>query len=425
MKILKLVILLVLSSKAWSQSYTTINVGQAGLALEKMIILSYNCNAALDNKMVGTIRSDFVFYEDKIRVDLRSTNTSFSNNLKRLYSDGYSRLTEVNCANNKIDIYNTRSNSLIKSLPLLNHENTRTRAHLNADNIYQTLYGKKSLFTSKLTFSASGNTSLRKTKKELFICDFDGGNLKQLTNHGGIVLSPAFSPDNRRIIYSLIPPRSRDIVLYEHNLDTGLTRVILDKKGLIIGAVYTADGAGIYLTISNRSNADIYYMNVSTKALRRVTNHRSEDVDPAINKAGNLMSFLSGRAGRAMIYSMDPITGEPASRPKRISYVGKVNATPRFSPDGSEIVFSSWKDNTFDIFRFYANGQSLVRLTSNFGSNENPTFSPEGQFIAFSSKRVISRRQLDQNLYIMTRDGKNIRPITKNIGQCSSPRFSN
>lgn len=414
-----------MSSEIMAQTYTTINVGQAGLALEKMILLSYNCKKASENEMIGIIRSDFVFYQEKIRVDLRSTNADFSNKLKRLYGDGYSRLAQINCSQNKINIFNTRSNALIKSLGIIKHDNIRTQAHLNAENIYKALYGKKSIFTSKLTFSASGNTSLRKTKKELFICDFDGGNLRQLTNHGGIVLSPAFSPDNRRIIYSLIPPRSRDIVLYEHNLDTGLTKVILDKKGLIIGAVYTADGTGIYLTISNRSNADIYYMNVSTKALRRVTNHRSEDVDPAINRAGNLMSFLSGRAGKAMIYSMDPIAGEPSSRPKRISYVGKVNATPRFSPDGSEIVFSSWKDNTFDIFRFYANGQSLVRLTSNFGSNENPTFSPEGQFIAFSSKRVISRRQLDQNLYIMTRNGKNVRPITKNIGQCSSPRFSN
>ena len=425
MKKLKIILLLILGLNAMTQSYTTINVGKAGLALEKMIILSLNCKRNSENKMIDVIRSDFVFYAEKMRVDLRSTNISFAKNLKRLYGDGYSRLTQIDCSQNKIDIFNTRSNSLIKTLSIIQNENIRTAAHLNADNIYRTLYGKKSLFTSKLTFSASGTTSLRKTQKELYICDFDGGNLRKLTNHGGIVLSPAFSPDNKKIIYSLIPKRSRDIVLYEHNLENGLTKVILDKKGLIIGAVYTADGTGIYLTISNHSNADIYYMNVTTKALRRVTNHRSEDVDPAINKAGNLMSFLSGRAGRAMIYSMDPISGEPRSKPKRISFVGKVNATPRFSPDGSEIVFSSWKDNTFDIFRFYANGQSLVRLTSNFGSNENPTFSADGQFIGFSSKRVINRRKLDQNLYIMTRDGKNIRPITKNIGQCSSPRFSN
>ena len=123
-----------------------------------------------------------------------------------------------------------------------------------------------------------------------------------------------------------------------------------------------------------------------------------------------------------MIYLAD--TDGREKNVKRIGYVGQYNATPRFSPDGSEIVFSSWVDNRFDLYRIDSKGTELVRLTKNFGSNESPTYSNDGQFIAFSSQRVLSRKQAVQNIYIMDREGEIIGPVTENFGDCLSPRWS-
>ena len=50
-----------------------------------------------------------------------------------------------------------------------------------------------------------------------------------------------------------------------------------------------------------------------------------------------------------MIYLADPAGKEKDI--KRIGFVGQFNATPRFSPSGEEIAFSSWVDNSFDILR--------------------------------------------------------------------------
>ena len=110
---------------------------------------------------------------------------------------------------------------------------------------------------------------------------------------------------------------------------------------------------------------------------------------------------------------------------KRVSYVGDYNATPRYSPDGSEIVFSSWLDNKFDLFRLSSKGMNLVRLTKDHGSNEGPSFSPDGEFIVFSSQRILSETQDVKNLYIMTRDGDILKKISSDLGKTQSPQWSN
>ena len=297
----------------------------------------------------------------------------------------------------------------------------REFGHSLSNIVYQSITGKPSIFHSKILFVSDKN----KGTKELYIMDFDGGNATQLTYHRGTVISPAISHDGTKVMYSLIKSgksKSRNINLYLMDLKTRKSNVISSKKGINSGAIFMPDGEHIALTLSHTGNAEIYKMNLKTKKLHRITKHFAPDVDPAINVSGSLMTFLSGRPGKAMIYTLDPKGTEKSI--KRISYVGKYNATPRFSPDGKEIAFSSWLDNRFDIFRINADGTGLSRLTKNFGSNEDPTYSNDGEFIAFSSLRVLSKTKATQGVYVMNKDGEILGELTKNFGNCITPRWT-
>jgi TolB protein len=121
---------------------------------------------------------------------------------------------------------------------------------------------------------------------------------------------------------------------------------------------------------------------------------------------------------------MDPRTMNDGSA-KRVSFVGEFNATPRYSPEGSEIVFASWVDRHFDLYRLDVQGQQLVRLTKDFGSNEEPWWSPDGEFLVFTSQRVISKVKATQDVYIMNRDGEILGQLTQDFGMCFSPRWGN
>ena len=312
--------------------------------------------------------------------------------------------------------------------------NIRTFGHKLANDIYKGITGNDSVFTSKIVFISDRTGRKDDVRKEVYIMDFDGERKQRITFNNSLIISPALSPDNKKLLFTSIESRwerspdgkarkVQNLNLYLFDLETRKQKVISSVKGINSGAIFSADGEDIYLTLSNLKNADIYKMNLKTGAKSRVTTHFLDDVDPHINRDGSLMTFLSGRSGKAMIYTMDPKVAEKDV--KRISFVGRFNASPRFSPDGKEIVFASWVDERFDIYKIDSNGNNLVRLTKDFGSNEEPWFSPDGQFIVFTSQRVISSKEAVQDVYIMNRDGEIIKKLTDKYGKTFTPRWSN
>lgn len=428
---------------AQDDNLTVVAVGEATLLKDKMVIqdpyiqgavTSGQKAAAID--LVNLLRNDFSFYQKKFfLVEAAPNNSSFRPPTNYEYWDGKAVrfLGTVSCEkvgeNLKInvafeDIKNHKQ--IFNATTTTSILNLRKNGHEIANNIYKQITGKDSIFKSKIIFVSDRNSrGTARTVKEVYMMDFDGKNVSQITSHGGIAISPSLSTDGHYLVYSLILNSSgkRNNNLYLMDLKTKESHVISSKDGINSGAIFLPGGKSIALTLTVSGNAEIYEMDLEGKNLRRITNHFASDVDPSVTYDGKLMTFLSDRAGKAMIYTMD--TNGEEKNVKRISFVGQFNATPRFSPDGREIVFSSWLDNSFDLFRIGVDGSGLTRLTKDFGSNEDPSYSNDGEFIAFTSQRVISRIKADQNIYIMDRDGGILGAITQGFGNCISPRWSN
>ena len=298
-------------------------------------------------------------------------------------------------------------------------------AHQVADDIYQGITGKKSIFTSKIYFVSDRDSTPERQIKEVYQANFDGGAVQRLTFHQGVVIGPDISYDGQKVVYSLIDgdaTKERNINLFLLNLNTRQSTLLSNRPGINSGAVFLPGDHEVALTLSYAGNPEIYRLDIKTKKLTPITNSPAIDVDPSMAARPDLMAFLSGRGGKANVYTLDPRGVEKNVR--RISYVGKFNATPRLSPDGQEIAFVSWADETFDIFRLNSDGSGLVRLTKDFGSCEEPSYSPDGQFLAFQAKRLVPGEKNLYNLYIMDREGDILGAIVQNLGNCTAPRWS-
>jgi len=448
MKSIILMLSLLISFSGFSQD-AVIAVGQAEQEKDKLIIDDPEFDTLtgdqkrLASEFIEILKNDFAFYKHKfntVEYSDKGKNSFSKPDLDKWHASGITYFVASRISSgsgDKIDanikIFSVLGKKEIFSKNfLVAKDSLRPNSHTVADAIYRGITGKPSIFNSKIVF-VSDRLSSKEINKELYIMDFDGRRVDKLTNYNSVVISPSISPDNSKIMFSLIAANKvmkggkaqmiKNIDLRILDLKTNKVETVSAKPGMNSGAIYGSSPNLIYLTLTFSGNADIYEMNLDSGKMRKVTSHYGDDVDPSVTKDGSLMTFLSNRPGRAHIYTMDPT--ETEKNVKRISFVGQFNATPRFSPDGREIVFTSWVDKGFDLYRIGSDGNNLVRLTKNFGSNEEAAFSPDGEFIIFTSKRIVNRNKAVQDVYIMNREGEILGQLTQDFGRCFSPQWTN
>jgi TolB protein len=129
-----------------------------------------------------------------------------------------------------------------------------------------------------------------------------------------------------------------------------------------------------------------------------------------------MLAFVSDRSGNPQIYTIQ-LNGRQLNR---ITFDGKYNASPVWSPLGDRIAFCSMTDhNKFDIMTCQPDGKDIKRLTRGTGNNEDPSWSPDGRFIIFSSDRSGK-----SHIYCINANGANLRQITFSAYEETNPACS-
>jgi len=126
------------------------------------------------------------------------------------------------------------------------------------------------------------------------------------------------------------------------------------------------------------SNANIFSVDVHSKAMKQLTNASAIDTAPSFSPDGGRICFESDRGGTQQIYVMAASGGEA----QRISYGDGRYATPVWSPRGDTIAFTRIADGKFAIGIMKPDGSGERVLTEGF-HNEGPTFCPNGRVIMF------------------------------------------
>ena len=291
-----------------------------------------------------------------------------------------------------------------------NQASLRRLAHIAADQIIQTLTGRRGIADTKIAFA---NNSTR--NKEIYVVDYDGQNLKKLTNDRSIALLPRWSKDGR-IYYTTYRYKNPDI--FAIDLKAGKIAPVIIRGGLsLIGGV-SPDGKALVFTSSKGPNPSIYIYNLETGEKKQITNRQSVDGSPSYSPDGKYITFVSNRAGNPQIYVMELATGQTRPLTRTFNW----SDSPQWSPTGEWIVFAGRESpyHPFDIFLVDLTGTQLRRLTTDAGSNEDPTWSPDGRFIAFTSTREGGKRKL----YVMDADGSAPHLVADLPGETFTPHWS-
>jgi TolB protein len=94
---------------------------------------------------------------------------------------------------------------------------------------------------------------------------------------------------------------------------------------------------------------------------------------------------------------------------------------PAWSPDGSQVAFVGWDGHDDGIFVMDRDGTNVRRLTDGDGDSREPDWSPDGTRIVFVRQHSVRE---EAHLYIVNSDGTDLRQLTTFPGAVSALAWS-
>jgi TolB protein len=284
----------------------------------------------------------------------------------------------------------------------------RNMVHRIADETILHFTGEKGVHTTKIAYVMRQDQS-----REIFVADFDGANVRPVTQNQSINISPAWTPDGLKIAFTSYLKRNPDLYLIDLNRKS--MQSFSSYPGLNASPSWSPDGKQIALMLGKEGKSDIYLLDARGENPRRLTSGHGNESTPRWSPDGQQIVFSSDRSGSPQIYIM----ASNGSNVRRLTFEGNYNVSPSWSPKGERIVFCGRSGGRFHIFSIGIDGSGLRKLTPDGGNNESPCWSPDGRYIAFSSTRMGGSK-----IFIMNANGFNQRPLTESKGGESSPAWS-
>jgi TolB protein len=142
-----------------------------------------------------------------------------------------------------------------------------------ANEVIRALAGEEGLFDTRIAFVKKTGSAA-----DIYAIQFDGSDLRRLTQYNTLTLAPRWSPDGGRLAFTSYRDGNPDI--YLQDLASGRAEKLISYDGLNLPGSWSRDGLRLLSTLSRDDNQEIYDINVGNRLLNRLTRDYAIDVSP-------------------------------------------------------------------------------------------------------------------------------------------------
>lgn len=172
----------------------------------------------------------------------------------------------------------------------------------------------------------------------------------------------------------------------------------------------------IAFVVQDGRNKELWTMDADGANAVALTHDGSIAQSPSWAPDGSLLVFTSYRAGAGpQLWVLSP----EQRKPFLVSGRPGLNTGGQYSPDGRSLLCTLSIDGNAEVYRLDARGGSPERLTNHRAIDTSPCWSPTGREVAFTSDRTGVPQ-----VHVMDADGGNVRRLTWDVSYTDSPSWS-
>ena len=225
-------------------------------------------------------------------------------------------------------------------------------------------------------------TTWRRNNQEIVWLDLDKGNRRILVPpEETLNMTPAVSPDGRLLAYASAKDSATkgNSDIFIMNLRTQMKRQLTDKASGELSPAWSPDGRKLAFESDRTGRPQIYIMGADGSNVRRLTFEGRHNAAPAWSPRGDWIAYVCHIPKKGFkLCRISPdgkrrfqITSGPS---------GEIDESPSWAPDGRHLVFSSTRGGRSHrrshIYMIYFDGTGLEQLTKGGIDHSSPAWSP-------------------------------------------------
>jgi len=249
----------------------------------------------------------------------------------------------------------------------------RAVAHKIADVVHEKLVGEPGAFSGRLAYILK-----RAGRYELQVSDVDGHNAFTIANSSEPIISPAWSPDGRKLAY--VSFEDKKPVIYIQSLADGRRQVLANFRGSNSAPAWSPDGSKLAVVLSKDDTSQIYLIDTDGGKLQRISRGGALETEPVFSSDGQWLYYTSDRGGSPQIYRLALAGGEP----QRLTFGSPYSVSPALSPDGSKLAYIQRTDKGFQMTVMDLVTRQTLVLTDT-RQDESPSFAPNGRTLLYAT----------------------------------------
>ncbi len=290
----------------------------------------------------------------------------------------------------------------------LHHD--RRQIHKLADGITKTFFQKEGIANTRILYCYQVKNPKPDGSEwisEIWECDWDGANARQITHESSYCVTPVLMPSYASysqerflyVSYKLGQPK-----IYIASLKEGVGQRLISLKGnqLLPAVSPRRDKLAFISDAAGRTDLFLQPLNPKTgeggTPIQLYSYPRATQASPTFSPDGSQLAFVSDKDGGMRIYTISATPNAQRTAVHLISKKNRENSCPCWSPDGKKLAYSAKTSGTRQIWIYDFETDEEWQLTSGEGHKENPSWAPDSQHLVFNSTNAASSELYIVNL---------------------------